>query len=257
MKADRHTHTLFSDGRASPEAMLEAARAAGFSTLAITDHMPLPFATEWAMEEGQLSSYRETLARLKERSRDRINLLIGMEMDYLPTHAAHVARIAALGWEWLLGSVHFGIGSGPGPVELDASAEAFAALLQERWAGDIRALCTEYYGHIRAAGATGLFDALGHFDLVKKFNREERFFSEAAPWYRALVLQTLDSLAAAGQTLEVNTSGYDKPCGECYPSLWIIAAARERGIPLVLDSDAHCPEAIGRHFDRAELAGIG
>ncbi len=36
-----------------------------------------------------------------------------------------------------------------------------------------------------------------------------------------------------------------------YPSPWIIRQAEQMGIPMVLGSDSHTPETLGRYFDRA------
>lgn len=53
MAADLHTHTFYSDGRSSPEALLAAAKRRGLRTLAITDHD-----TTRGNREGQGSAKR-------------------------------------------------------------------------------------------------------------------------------------------------------------------------------------------------------
>ena len=39
--------------------------------------------------------------------------------------------------------------------------------------------------------------------------------------------------------------------GELYPHPDLLAACRERGVPVTLASDAHSPQLVGRDFDRA------
>lgn len=61
----------------------------------------------------------------------------------------------------------------------------------------------------------------------------------------------LDAMAAADVAIEINTSGWDKPVREAYPSLHYLREAKRRGIPLVISADAHGPDHIARHLDRA------
>ncbi|HSP43685.1 MAG TPA: histidinol phosphate phosphatase, partial [Luteolibacter sp.] len=96
---------------------------------------------------------------------------------------------------------------------------------------------------------SGLFDILGHPDLVKKFSY--RPGGDLARFYEPVV----DAIAAAGCTIEINTAGWHKPCAEAYPTPEFLELACSAGVPLVISSDAHAPADIGRDFDRAiELA---
>jgi histidinol-phosphatase (PHP family) len=61
----------------------------------------------------------------------------------------------------------------------------------------------------------------------------------------------LDALAASGAALELNTDRVSDPAGVMYPSPAILRAARARGIPLTIDSDAHEAEHVGRFWDEA------
>jgi histidinol-phosphatase (PHP family) len=49
--------------------------------------------------------------------------------------------------------------------------------------------------------------------------------------------------------LEVNTSGYELR-HHPYPAFELIKRARQLGIPLIIGSDAHRPEQVGRYFAR-------
>jgi histidinol-phosphatase (PHP family) len=92
---------------------------------------------------------------------------------------------------------------------------------------------------------SGLFDILGHPDLVKKFGHVpggdlDRFYEPA-----------VDAIAAAGCVIELNTAGWHKPCAECYPAPRFLELACSAGIPLVISSDAHEPGHVGRDFSTA------
>jgi histidinol-phosphatase (PHP family) len=50
--------------------------------------------------------------------------------------------------------------------------------------------------------------------------------------------------------VEVNTSGYDHPAGDIYPSLEVLKKCHEKKIRITLGSDAHHPANVGNHFER-------
>ena len=60
--------------------------------------------------------------------------------------------------------------------------------------------------------------------------------------------------AASGVAVEVSTAGLHKPVGELYPSADLLSLLREAGVPVVINSDAHAPEEVGRDFDHAVSA---
>jgi histidinol-phosphatase (PHP family) len=61
----------------------------------------------------------------------------------------------------------------------------------------------------------------------------------------------IDAIAASGCVIELNTAGWHKPCAEAYPAPEFLELACSAGVPLVISSDAHAPEEVGRDFDRA------
>ena len=94
---------------------------------------------------------------------------------------------------------------------------------------------------------SGLFDILGHPDLVKKFAHIppgdlDRFYEPV-----------IDAIAASGAVIELNTAGWHKPCAEAYPAPRFLELACSAGIGLVISSDAHAPDEVGRDFHEATL----
>jgi histidinol-phosphatase (PHP family) len=92
---------------------------------------------------------------------------------------------------------------------------------------------------------SGLFDILGHPDLVKKFGFVPA--GDLARFYEPAV----DAVAASGCVIELNTAGWHKPCAECYPAPRFLELACSAGIPLVISSDAHESAHLGRDFAKA------
>jgi len=107
-------------------------------------------------------------------------------------------------------------------------------------------LWRSYWRLLRATALCGVFDIIGHFDLPKKFN----FYPSLDLTEEAL--SVLDAIAEADIAIEINTSGWDRPVEEAYPSLRYLQEANRRKIPLVINSDGHAPSEVTRHFVRAE-----
>ena len=55
----------------------------GFTSYGFSSHAPLPFSTAWTMEWDIMDDYLSEFHRLKEKYAGRIELYIGLEIDYL------------------------------------------------------------------------------------------------------------------------------------------------------------------------------
>lgn len=259
---DYHTHTLEHGFNKSPqvERTIQAAINLGMSEICLTDHYPLPpdfvDPTEkqsCAIPLSLYPAYQDRIAKAKEQFGKKITILVGAEFDWLPTYQNWTReQLLTYPFDYTIGSVHF-LGEientqGKRNFLIDYSEEEFRRGIE--YFGGIRQLVEAYYRQIQAMAKSQLFDSVGHIDLVKKFNSGD-LFSENEPWYRELVLETLDVMTGADMTLELNASGLDKKCNAPYPSLWILEESLKRNIPLTIGSDGHMPETIGRNLNRA------
>ena len=125
-----------------------------------------------------------------------------------------------------------------------ASSSTTPACATTRW-GDADALFARYYDTVRRAAASGCFDVLAHLDYIGLWGHRP------GPAALRELDEVLDALAASGTALELNTDWRSDPAGVMYPSPEILRAAQRRGIPLVIDSDAHEAEHVGRLFGEA------
>ncbi len=246
--ADLHTHTRFSDGSSSVDEMVQASIKKGLATVAITDHMPLPYSTRYAMDINQVAEYKKEIRDAKEKYRDRIQVLAGMEIEFSPELKAWVKSIVDMGWEYLIVSVHSLFKRGK-PCLVNGNRQEFAKSLHGPFNNDIRAVCRQYFFYLHQAFETGWFQTAAHLDVVKKHTNG--LFAENEPWYRDQVLETLKVLQRQDMKMEINTSGLDQSPEAAYPSPWIIRQAEQMGIPMVLGSDSHSPDTLGRYFDGA------
>jgi histidinol-phosphatase (PHP family) len=241
--ADYHTHTpLCRHAQGEPEAFVDAAVAAGLLEYGIADHAPVrpePF-DDWRMLECELPDYFEWLRRAEDHAGGRIAIRSGLECDWLEGCEEWIHELGGRrDWDYLIGSVHYlGDWDFDHPKWLGRWAEA-----------DVEAVWGHYWATYAQMAASGLFDILGHPDLVKKFSHVpggdlDRFYDPA-----------IDAIAASGSIIELNTAGWHKPCGEAYPAPRFLELACSAGVGLVISSDAHDPAEVARDFPRAaELA---
>jgi histidinol-phosphatase (PHP family) len=237
--ADYHTHTpLCRHAEGEPEAFVEAAIAAGVSEYGISDHapqIPEPF-DDWRMDMAELPAYFRWIDRARTQAAGRIPIRAGLECDWLDGCAPWIGMLeVAYSWDYLIGSVHYlGDWSFDDPKWLG------------RWADcDVEAVWTHYWKTYGEMAESGLFDILGHSDLIKKFCHVpagdlDRFYDPV-----------IDRIAASGSVIELNTAGWHKPCAEAYSTPRFLELACSAGIGLVISSDSHAPAEIGRDFARA------
>ena len=99
---------------------------------------------------------------------------------------------------------------------------------------------------IRLAAESGLYSFIGHLDLPKKFCFYPTYD------YTDEALAALNAIKKAGIPMEINTAGWAKPCKSAYPSMNIVKAAHEMGIPMLISADAHDTRHVTRFFQEAE-----
>lgn len=241
MRWSYHTHTTWSDGEATPAAMLAEAGRTGLTEIGFSDHLTLHPSfpkVDWSLAEDELGAYVGEILALAAVSRPSGPAVrLGLEADYVPASVGRLRTLlAAHPFDYVIGSVHF---VGDFPVDTEASRwEALpAGRRDETWAA--------YWRAVAEMAGTGLFDIAGHLDLPKKFGHRPTA-DLTVVWEGAL-----DALSAAGMTIELNTSGWSFPAAEAYPALAILRAARARNIPVIITADAHRPAHLSRDFDRA------
>jgi histidinol-phosphatase (PHP family) len=234
-----HNHTCWSDGQYSLQQMIDGARQAGVDEFGISDHFVLTPNLKklwWSMPLDFLDEYVARVCEAIVRTED-LHLRLGLEADYLPETIDDLRDLLAPHpFDYLIGSVHIVDG-----FSIDYQAADWEPLSQS----EINDIWRLYWVRVREMAHARLFDFAGHLDLPKKFG-----FLPTVD-LTAEISAALDALAAAGMAIEINTAGWDKPIGEAYPSPLLLQEAHRRGIPLVINADAHMPEHVTNHYDRA------
>jgi histidinol-phosphatase (PHP family) len=240
---DLHTHHRRC-GHAHGD-LVDYVRAAvdlGLVAVGLSDHAPLLVGTAdeprpgMHMPRSAFSAYLEEAVGL-QRGEDRVEVLVGVEADYVAgTEDAYATLLADPRLDYVLGSVHY--------------FDGYHVYDPARWLGadDVDAVHLRYHQHVRAAAATGLFDVMAHVDAVKGLGRFASRTIDAA-WD-----ETVRVLADAGVAVEINTSGYRK-CGEPFPSWEVVERLHAAGVPLTYGSDAHRPNEV-HHAWASVQAGL-
>ena len=232
-----HTHSLFCDGKNTPEEMvLEAIRlhcpAIGFS-----GHSNTPFDPGYCMDEERETAYQQEVLRLQKAYAGEIQIFLGIEQDYYSAPADPV-------YSYRIGSVHYVKKDGR-YLSIDDTPELFQKGVEELYGGDYYALCEDYYGLVADVKNRTGCQIVGHFDLVTKFNEKHHFFEETHPRYVKAAEGALSSLLSQNALLEINTGAMSRGWKqEPYPSKFLLQKLGQLGGKMILSSDAHRREDL-------------
>ncbi|MCX6244595.1 MAG: histidinol-phosphatase [Bacteroidetes bacterium] len=253
MKYNLHTHTHFSDGSSDPEDYIKEAILQGFHTLGFSDHSPVPFENNFAIRNGEIETYVNTILRLKEQYTSP-NILLALEIDYIPEITSPVSYYRDLfPFDYFIGSVHLVKNEEAGKLWFidGPDISIYDTGLKEVFSGDVKKAVTAYYRQIQQMIVSQKPDIIGHLDKIRMYNRD-RYFREDDPWYTKLVDETLDTIRAVGCVIEVNTRGiYKKRSDAFFPGTEILKKIRNLNIPVVISSDAHKPHELSYGFEDA------
>ena len=100
MIRDLHTHTLYSDGRATPEEMILAAIEKGLGEIGISDHVYTFFDESYCMKKERTGEYLAEIAALREKYADKITVKCGIEYDAYSTEPTAP-------FDYAIGSAHY------------------------------------------------------------------------------------------------------------------------------------------------------
>lgn len=236
--ADYHIHTKrCGHAVGEMEEYVEVALQRGLREMGFSDHLPLVTHRDpgLTMAEEELPLYVENVMRLREKY-PQITIRLGIEADYIEGYEEKTRLLLeSYDWDYVIGSVHIISG-----WEFDHPDG------MEEWARrDVDEVYRCYYRLLRQSAQCGLFDIIGHSDLVKKFGH--RPHSDMMKE----VEQTAQTFRDCGMVVELNTSGLRKPVEEMYPAFSILQVYQKYGLPLLISSDSHQPDEVGQDFDLA------
>lgn len=247
-RSNYHSHCTFCDGRSHPEDFVRFALSHGFRAYGFSSHSPLPFETNWNMSKEDMPDYLAEIRRLKEKYADKLEIYTGLEVDYLDgSYNASLPYFRELPLDYRIGSVHFlprdGELSEANMVCIDGAFSEFDESVRHYFGGEISRLVMRYFESVQAMIEAGGIDIVGHIDKIYMNGQRCAGFSFDAEWYRRALLDSLDLVAEKGLMLEINTKNLRRK-GESYPHRSFLEEVRQRGIPVLVNSDCHYPDLV-------------
>lgn len=228
MIADLHNHTpLCNHATGNMEQYIQQAIVNGTKFFGFSDHAPMNFDEKYRMSFENMKQYEIDVLNMKQKYADKIEILLGYEVDYLEGYMDK--RVLEADVDYLIGSVHFLNKWGFDNPEFIGKYDDM----------DINEIWEEYFTTVTKMVKSSYFDIVGHLDLIKVFNfkPDNNILN--------MVQSTLKAIKNADMTLEVNMAGFRKPVKEAYPSYEILEEAFKLNIPITLGSDAHEPKQVG------------
>ena len=240
--ADFHMHTSFSlDSEADPRDMVERAISLGLKTICFTDHND----KDYPIHEGEtgfdldIDRYMKTMSALQEEYKDKIRILIGVEIG-LQEHLAqyHHQFVMDHPFDFVIGSMHVVHGMDPYYGEIfktktdeEVYRETFLATID-----NIRDFMD--------------YDVLGHIDYVVRYGK-----NQAADYsyrkYADEIDEILRIVIANGKGIELNTAGLKYGLDFCHPHPDVLKRYRELGGEIItVGADGHAPEHIAYDFNK-------
>ena len=266
-------HTTYCDGKNSAEEMIIAAIDNGLKTVGLSGHSFTWFDTSYCMSQDNTQAYIEEVNRLKAKYADRIQVLLGIELDYW-------ADIDTMPYDYIIGSSHYVL-KDEEYLDIDYYADLLMDGANKHFGGDMAAMAQAFYAQMGDIVKKTECDIIGHFDLITKFNETlpvqivgtadprymtawmdavDRIFEDTAELRRSgrpNRLETLGLLKAGDRPVfEVNTGAMAKGYRTSpYPAADQIKYIKNKGGILILSSDSHSTDKICYAFEE-QSAGI-
>ena len=244
ISSDLHIHTKYCDGKDFPEEVVKKAIEKGITTIGFSSHSYTEFDKSYAMSMEDTPKYIEEITSLKEKYKDSLEILVGIEKDYY-------SELDTKEFDYVIGSVHYVLKNGV-YLTVDHSKELFLKQIEEYYNGDVYEFISDYYKNVADLNNKINPDIIGHIDLVAKFNEGNLLFDENDERYLTYAYNSITTLCKKRTFFEVNTGAISRGYkAEPYPNIKLLSKIKECGGIPILSSDSHSKENVGYGFDIA------
>ena len=187
MLSNLHSHTIFCDGKNTPEEMANAAIKKGFDSFGISGHGYTDFDLSYCIKDTD--GYINAVQGLKKRLKGKFQLYLGVEEDAF----APVKNRSA--YDYIIGSCHYIFAAGS-YMPVDSGLDGFKKCL-DFFDGDAAAMAESYYSAFCGYIEKRKPDIIGHFDLITKYDEvsgtgmlDNSRYNEVAEKYLKAALKT-------------------------------------------------------------------
>jgi len=231
-RIDLHNHTArCNHAKGTIDEYIERAIELGIDIYGFSEHAPMDFDENYRLPFSDMDAYVSDVLNAKDKYKNEIEILLGYEVDYLPTHMDK--RVLNAKVDYLIGSVHF----------IDKWSFDNPEFISGWKTKNIDEIWKAYFEATEAMVKMGKFDIVGHLDLIKVFKYMPK------QDIRILAKDVLKAIKSSNMVLELNSAGLRKPVGEIYPSPQLLEVAYELDIPITFSSDAHAVDQVGFGYE--------
>ena len=235
---DLHVHTTYCDGLNTPEEMVLSAIEKGMECLGFSAHSYTFFDESYCMTEAE--EYRREINRLKEKYKDKIKVLCGIEQEFY-------SKEPTSDYDYVIGSVHY-LKVNDTYIPVDESEGILINAVKKYYGGDFYKIAESYYNTVAKIKNA---DIIGHFDLITKFNKGNRLFDENDERYKRAYKNALDILLKQDVLFEINTGAVSRGYKTTpYPNDDILDYIIKNGGRTILSSDAHDKDGLMFGFEK-------
>ena len=239
--ANLHTHTVYCDGKDTPEELVQRAMELGMAAIGFSGHEYSPHDTDFCMSQEGTRSYIDDILRLREKYKDQITIYLGIERDYF-------GEIDEFPYDYVIDSLHYVEKDGV-LLPVDYTSEDMEQNVEKYFGGNYQAYVERYYQLLGDVVEKTNATIVGHFDLITKFNEDNRYFDEEADWYKEAALEALRKVAKHKPIFEINTGAMARGCRtKPYPADFLLEEIDRLGCQFVLSSDCHDKMNINHEF---------
>lgn len=220
-----HTHTyrcLHAIG--SDEDYVKCAIQAGMKQLGFSDHTPWHYDSSFQptmrMDKSQLDDYVKSISLLKEKYKDQIDILIGLECEYFEKYMPWLKQILqSYPIDYIILGNHY--------YQSDETRIYFGSPLNKSY-------LKSYVDHCIKAIDSGLYSYIAHPDLAN--------FDSKDPFYLQEMKRLCQYAKKHNMPLEFNLLGFST--GRHYPNkdFWQIASHYQNKV--IIGFDAHSPDSL-------------
>lgn len=242
--ADCHVHSDFSsDSKAPMEQMIKQGIKEGLKWICFTDHMDYdyPPVSEYSFVFDP-EAYVRKINELKERYKDQIEILTGIELGLQPHLSERMdALLKSFSFDFVIGSSHV----------VDNMDPYYADYWENRSVKD--GIYRYYESIIENCKAFQGFNVYGHIDYIIRYVpgqlsspvKMDYSYTE----YADILDEVLKTIITSDKGIEVNSSGLKYGHAYPHPKPEILKRYKELGGELItIGSDAHRPEHLCYSF---------
>jgi len=228
---DYHIHSKFSsDGRSSLREICQIALSLGIREIGFAEHVDFDPADP-GFGYFDYGAYSLAVDEARDLFGKRITILKGVEVDYQRRFEGAIRRwLKMVDVDFTIGSVHYVEGR---PIDLGGANIP-----------DLGRLYLTYCIEVVNSVKSGLFDVIGHFDIISSFNHIPPNVKDEP------ISIVLESIVDSNASMEINARGFREGRGDTVPTKEIVRRFLEQGGKKVsVGSDAHSAQEVGVGID--------